>query len=79
MLKDNDWRIGGNGQYKVRVGKRWFDVSPDRVIQPSAQCGPEPSEEDRSMAKVWYTPTLTTNSGDVTSIMVYCFMSGQLY
>jgi len=79
VLKDVDWKIGANGHYKVRVGERWFDVPPERVIQPSAQCGAEPNEDYRSMAKVWYAPTLTIESGDVTSIMVYCFMSGQMY
>ena len=78
VLKDDDWKIGPDGHYKIRVETRWFDVPPENVIQSSTLCGPEPSEENRSMAKVWYSPTVNENNS-IESIKVYCFMSGQMY
>jgi len=79
VLRDDDWKIGADSHYKVRVDKRWFDVPPERVIQPSTRCGPEPNEQNRPMAKIWYGPTMAGESNDVVGIEVYCFMSGQLY
>lgn len=77
VLKDDDWKMGADGHYKIRIDTRWFAVPPDRVIQQNVQRGPEPSEEVRPMAKVWYMPDISIESGDFSSITVYCFMPGQ--
>ena len=38
VLKDDDWKIGPDGHYKIRVETSWFDVPQSKVSRFTASC-----------------------------------------
>lgn len=78
LTSDYNDEPGADVGYQVRVGGRWYDVPPGKVLAQARNCGPEPDLATRADAKVWYDPDINMY-GKITSIVIYCFMPGTEY
>lgn len=79
VIAYGDWRLQqdkakvSDFPYEVRIRGKWFDVPASKVTS-SGDCGPDPSDETRSLAKAWYSEYDV--DGSIADVNFFCFETG---
>lgn len=76
-LSDSEWRLAPAAKgYQVLIGGQWADVPKDSVLHDADKCGPDPKDDGRSLAKVWWSLSITDDNDQPR---ILCFIPGQMY